>query len=778
MGSLSFGKTIIDEPKVRINLKAPQQKRAPPSELKTYNSKLETAAVLPIKKIDLIVNNGNLKVTDQQSRTVEVAAINSRLNLRPPGRQTNFDVDMAVVEGDKQSKIHAGGQITPKRRTGWGLKGASGKLTVEVNDLNIESLGVFFALAGIEIQAAGVVSANINSEIKNGQIEHLNGTVKGKNLDITASQLKGDRLKSDYLEAAVELGRKKDLIDIGKLQIDSDWLSATASGTVPTTFKSLSEFVKADSNYDLRGSFECDLVTAMLQMPRTFGLKEGTKITSGRLSGNIETFNEAGQRKIRGRVNLAELAGTVATKAIALSEPVTAEVQITSGKTGINFDKLDVSAPFAKIDCTGSSELLKYNAEVNLAKLQSELGQFVDIGQCRVAGEVFGKGRMSIKQNLISTVGSMVIKNLKVSYPGQVPFEQNQVSLTFDARVEPLKKAVKWQLVSPQIKIAGDFEKITEAGKTKLEGQANCEYDWSAVSTVAGAFLPKGLKLEGKRKDVIKFTSEYPADQPDKLLANLNTKAKLGFDRAQYKGLDFGPTELDVQVENGLLKIAPFSTTVNNGQFNFAGEADFNQEPILLKTPGPIQIVKDIQINDETTRKLLMYLNPVFANAFNVSGVVNFNCEHLAVPLTGATKNDAVVVGTVSLDRLRLQASDLLGQILSLVGTQARGQDITIRPTKFVLQNGFLRYDDMQMDIGNNPINFKGVIGLDKSLNMTVTLPYTITGRTARVGEGTAAERISLPLKGTIDKPQLDVEKLLQDQAIKKGLELLEGLLK
>jgi hypothetical protein len=95
-----------------------------------------------------------------------------------------------------------------------------------------------------------------------------------------------------------------------------------------------------------------------------------------------------------------------------------------------------------------------------------------------------------------------------------------------------------------------------------------------------------------------------------------------------------------------------------------------------------------------------------------------------------------------------------------------------IHPTRFVLQNGMLQYEDMQLDIGDNPVNFKGAIGLDKNVNMSVTLPYTMGGRTARVGEKTS-DRISLPLTGTIDKPELDLGKLLQDQAIKKGVELL-----
>ncbi|MHC4437588.1 MAG: hypothetical protein ACYS3S_09530, partial [Planctomycetota bacterium] len=206
--------------------------------------------------------------------------------------------------------------------------------------------------------------------------------------------------------------------------------------------------------------------------------------------------------------------------------------------------------------------------------------------------------------------------------------------------------------------------------------------------------------------------------------------------------------------------------------------ADFKQKPALFKAPKPMQIVKDIKINDATTKNLLKYVNPIFADAVNVSGIANFNCEQLAIPLSAEAKNDTVVIGTISMNRVRLQGSNLMGQILTTSGGDPRGTDITIHPTRFVLQKGFLRYEDMQVDVGDNPVNFKGVIGLDKSLDMTVTLPYTTEGRTARIGRETRGARIVLPLKGTVDKPELDMGKLIElqlkgqtEELLRRGLE-------
>ena len=891
IGNLSFGETTVDEPKVEINFKGQQVKKTESFRQEALADKKPQLIIPPIKRIDLVVKDGNLKVTDLGGETVELSQINSELNFRLLGRQSNFNIDMTVVGQGRESKISAGGQISPKAtRKGWTLKGTSGELTVEVNDLDIGSLGPILALAGVDIQAKGNISANIKSEIKDGQIEKLSAELKGRDLDVNAIELIGDRFRMSRLDINVKLARAQQMINIESFDVEGDWLKAQGRGTVPTTFGSLAEFLRTDSS--LSGRFELDVAEIFSRMPRTFGLKEGIKVTSGMLSGDIETLTEDGKRKINGRATLERLAGVVSGKPIALSEPVRVEVEITSDEVGIKFDKLDLSAPFAKINCTGSSELLKYDAEVNLSKLQAELGQFVDMERYETGGELFSKGEVSIKEDKITASGSVAVKELRLSsakgvsvfeptadmvfsvavepdkdtinidfikanasfgqvsikdsvlpldkeaakplrlyvsakvdlaklqpfavllasFPsemqmagvaesnisvsskedsyrivtdstrienfrlvsaGQEPFVQEQITLVFDGDYNPSENnwvVRKLELISPDIKIKGDFEKSIKDDKTKLQGRVDCEYDWAAVSSVVSAFLPAGLKLEGKRKDTINFSSEYPTGRTEELLANLSTKGKVGFEHAEYMGLKFGPTEVEIQIQNGRLQIAPFSSTVNNGQFNFAGEANFKQKPTLLRIPKPIQIMKDIQVNKATTDKLLMYLNPIFANAVNVSGVVNFSCERLAIPLAGATKNDIEVIGTISVNQLRLQAPDLLGQILSVAGTSARGEDITISPTRFVLQDGFLRYDDMQMIVGNNPVNFGGVIGLDKSLNMRVTLPYTTRGRTARVGEERAGERISLPLRGTIDKPELDFGKLLEEQ-LKEQLE-------
>jgi autotransporter translocation and assembly factor TamB len=907
MGSLSFGQTIIDKPDIEINLKAEQPAVAPQQRVPTGEK--PRSAMLPLKKIDLIVNDGSVKVTDRQARIVELSQINSKVDLRPPGRRTDFDVTLAVVDKDKQSQVHTAGHINPKRtKTGWSFEGTSGDFVIEVNDLDLESLAPFFTLAGLEVQAEGVVSVCLDSQIKDGRVENLNGIINATNLDVTAAGLKGDRIKTGTLDVDVKLSHKADAINIDKLQLKSDWADVTASGTVPTTFKSLSDFLQPDSNYDLQAGFDCDLAAVLSQMPETLGIKEGTEITAGRLNGNIQTSTEASQRKIQGRATLSELQGIIEGRQISLSQPIQAQTQISSDKKGIKFDELDVSSSFAKINCIGTAELLNFNADVDLNKFQSELGQFADFGPYQVAGELSTNGRLSITADKVSTIGSSTvkdfviasaeatasepaadmvfdfdidrknnlinidsvetdaalgrvtvkdaviplskkaaksvnlsvsadnvnlrklqpflvlfasfpkqmqlegtadsgisvssekeiykvatdstkIKNLKVYYPDQRPFEPDEVSLVFDAEVDPQQKTInvkKLNLQSPQIKIKkGRFEQVNKAGKIKLDGSVDCEYDWSAVGTLAGPFLPQGLKLQGKRTDTISFTGEYPAGQPDKILANLNTKTKLGFDKAEYKGLLFGPTEADIQIQNGLLNIAPFSSAVNNGRLNFAAQIDLRQKPMVLQTTGPMQIIDKVEINEQMSSNLLENLNPIFKDQAGITGIANFHSEKLVIPLGKDADVQPEIVGTVGIEKIKLQAKGLVGNILSRTRT-ASSIDAEVLPTKFVLRNSKLSYDNMQINLDKYPTNFGGSIGPRRVLNMKVVTPYILTEdfklQAVKIGEKTTAERIKLALIGTIDRPELDwaklTEELLKQQLKQRLQEGLEELLK
>jgi len=111
-GNLSFGQTTIDQPKISVNLNNQPQSR---QESVGVSEPIPAKAGYLALVMDVVVNDGNFKLTDSKSKTVELSEINSKLSLRPPGRRTDFNINLAVVNNKaEKSQIHAEG--TDSRR--------------------------------------------------------------------------------------------------------------------------------------------------------------------------------------------------------------------------------------------------------------------------------------------------------------------------------------------------------------------------------------------------------------------------------------------------------------------------------------------------------------------------------------------------------------------------------------------------------------------------------------------------------------------------------------
>lgn len=894
-GALAFGKTTLDKPTIEIDLRkrpAPTAKDA----AKESGSSAPTAGLVVLGNLD--VNGGRVHLTGSDGKTVEVADLNSQVRLRQLGQASQLEVAMVVADAGQEAKVHAVGTVTPSEEHGWTLKGTSGDLAVEVNDLNLGSLASLFELANLQMQTKGQLSGSIEGTIQDGQMETVDAVVHGQDLDISGDLLNGDRLQTSRLDIDTRLVRKDQTLQVDRLEAHTDWANITATGALPMTAKSMADLLGSESAYGLKGQFDCNLPAVLSQMANTLSLKEGMQITSGRATGTIDTTSQEGRATVNAQAEVTGLAGTIDGKELALSEPVVANLKLVTDSKKTQLETLTVSSAFAKINASGSFEQITYDGTVDLTKFQSELGQFADLGPYQLAGVLASQGQVSIADSNMAAAGSASvanlvlaaadgnsvsepkadidfavsydaqrqllniahanldagfgklstadatvplavtspasmkmdvtardldlakikpfavlfasfpkdmelagitqsqlavtseqqtyrivttdtrIKNLKVVAAGKDPFAQEQVTIKANVQIDPNAQSInvaQLEVDSPQIKIRkGQLQRSRQDASVTVAGNLEGECDWTAVGALASEYMPQGLALTGQRSIAANFSSTYPADDPNSLMAHMNATAKTGIDSAAYKGLNVGATDLDVTIESGVLTIAPFTTTVNEGQLNFAAKADFKDKAPLLHTPGPLVLAKGIQLNKEMTKQMLQYVNPLFANVTGISGVANFECEQLAIPLAAGMTDKTEVVGTFSADNVVLQASGLLDQIIKATGGDLRGQNLTIQPTKINLQDGSLRYDSMQIDIGDNPLTFGGRVGLNGKLDMTVTLPWTLQGRTARVGrEDKAGQRIEVALGGTLARPELDVKKLFQDQLLKG----LEGLL-
>lgn len=778
-GTLSFGRTIIDQPQIMINVK--QQKPQVHSK-QTHDITVDESAALALGLIDLQVNKGNavinLESLDKTVKTLHLKDIQTSLALEPPGRTSTFDVSMSVGDSAKASSVSVKGSLKPSTEKSWTLKGTSGDFTIKIDDLDIGSISPLLALAGQDVQPQGKLNADIEVNIDDGNFRKLKANAVLSDLKQVVSGKEVAIGESVKITANIFSDDKTVTID--KLNIESSFCRLNCKG-------------KADKiEYDL---------AADLKQTQDFAAQFadfGTQKIAGKLTaaGNISIdknmINVAGQSTIKGLVVSSDSAAAPSTDV-----KIDFDTQMDSDKEILKIRTAKVSALPGEIQITDARIPL---AQGTKDQLGADIAGNIDLAKVvpyAVAFDSFPKdmqlsGLAEFKISLNAEkdsyrikTDSTIIKKLHFVSPGQKPLDQDEVTLALDALVNFDDKAIAihdLQLVSPTIKIhQGRFSSSTKKGVAKIEGRLDCEYDWAAVGAVISPYMPVGLKLQGQRKDTITFKSEYPQQEPDKLMANLNASAKLGFEKAEYMGMNFGKTDIPINISDGVLNIEPFTTNVNNGKLNFAGNINFKEFPAMLRIPGDIQIIENIEVNEEVSQNLLMYLNPIFKDQANITGVANFHAEKLNIPLGTGAADIAEVVGTISIEKMKLQTLGLLGEIMTYANAKPY-LDSALLPTRFVFQKGRVSYDDMQINVDRYPMNFKGSIGPNKILNMNVVTPYVLTSdlkfKTVKADERTTAERVTLPLKGTIDNPEIDMGKLIEQQAPKILWKLLEDQLK
>ncbi len=761
-GKISLDSTVIREPEVVYNLSEGVVPVVPVGGVGEKTEGKDKAGIA-LSRLDLEVSGGNVTINMGDrggiGQKVEFKNIESKIDLNGAGKKSVFALNMGVAQGGTSSTVDVQGDVTSDSKKSWKIK--SGQFDVNIKNLKLSSVRPLLAMMGREVDMKGVVNADMTATIDGGVVKRVNGEARLEDF----SQVIGDvsaRLDKPLVLKA-DINTERDVVRIDSLSVDSSFMQFDAKGTA--------EQVSYEASADLGKT---------MKFASQFLGANDTEL-SGKFSSK---GNMSFSKEIIAAEGSANFASVVATKG-KKKTPVTSgdvdfDVSIDSSKKLIEIARLKAESErigrfgitdgsVAMAGASVSSEV-EADARIDLGEVTEFLHVF-DI----VQNDTSIDGSLVSKANLIKNGSVLGIKttdssisNLKIIQGEGEPFLQEKVTLESDVKLNLETKEIdirEFSLVGTQgqsvIKInKGNISRKTDGENTNVQGSFDAEYDLAALTAMAGAFLPGGLSMSGMRRTTINFESTFPSgtEQSGAFLANLSGGADLGFDSAEMMGLKFSAVETKVSFDKGKMDIKPFETTVNEGKLRFGGSADFAKEPSFLRLSEPMQIIENVKLTDEMTRELLVYLNPIFSKQVGVTGNVDFSCDQMALPLRGGSKNDMVLAGNVAMQNVRLQPRGLL----SFLNNPGK---VTVNPTDFMLRDGVLSYDDMQVDIGDNPLNFGGKIWLDKRMDMKMVLPWTLAGDTVNVGQSSSSRRITVPLEGTVDDPKFDMASVIQSQA-------------
>jgi hypothetical protein len=773
-GRIGLTDGLIDTPRVELLVSGGPEGSSSlpstssrPSTSSSSKSSGGSAVVLPLDKLAVELRQGTAVIkTERPPQKLEFKNISSQVNINPVGQMSNLSLTLAVVGTGQPGDVRVNASVTPRK--GMMLEGTSGNVQVELVNLKLEDFKPLLALAGQKMDIAGLVNAQAQVKLAEGRFEKIQADATVENFKQTLDGKTTSLDKPVKIQALAAMTDKGLRVD--NLNVDSSFCTASCKGDLTSlTYQAKADLAGVQSfvsqftdfaGYQLAGSLNASGSVSMKeQILSTAGAadfqnlvvaKGADKMPATVLKVNYDIVNDAAAKLFKApSISVSMDAGTIDLKDILLPLESQKMTQL-SAKANISLD-LQKTLTMARVFVAD-----KLPKDLTLA------------GALRSNVSIQPQGT-----DIQFRTESTSIQNLLIGQAGQTPFTQDALTLIADGTIDPkaMDYAVNFNLEGKKeqslMRFKGTLNQKAQKGQTSMNGNVQADYDWADVTAMAKPFLPQGMALEGKRSDKISFSSAYPTAQPEKMKANLNASAAMGFQRADLMGLQFGPTELKLDVNQGKAAIDIPETNVSGGKVRFAGDVNFAAKPMLLTLRQPMQVVENVHIDDAISRRLLQYLNPMFANGSSVSGIAGLGCQTLVIPLADGTPKDFLLDGTVGLTDVRLQ-SPLLQMITQVAGG---GMDLFSIPlTPFTVKDGVVRYADMPMYFGKNyAMHFlHGTIELEnKALAMDVEVPLD------KGGGSQSGRKIILPLSGTLDKPKLDTSQMLK----KQGEELLKGAL-
>jgi hypothetical protein len=551
----------------------------------------------------------------------------------------------------------------------------------------------------------------------------------------------------------------------GKLP-DADNLSIDANFDLQQITSLLRNFNKISKNTQLAGS-------AHIQ---TSGSIKGQQLLLK--STRVDTRNfryREGSKSIEEDRLTVQTAGKIDfnTKSLVL-----APVEINGSPGDLTIPELAVS------DWSNFQKDMKTQATANLdlAKLISAYGDFIQLPE---KTRMSGKGTFDLDMDFSSKQEQFLkvradLAPFRLTSETLPSIAEDQVKLTADLKRKPKEKVLvieNIQLNSTPLSIsaAGNLDQ-TGQGQT-LDAAGSINLDLKMLSPYLEKIVgPQQITITGRGDNPFKLKMTSGGDRWTDSLKQTEFTGAIRADSIDAFGLGISATEIPIRVANESA-VAKLAATANGGQLNLQPTLNLQKEPYMLSLPQDTFILKDVEITDAIAERLMSKLHPVFQGSVQAEGHVDLYMQHFSWPLDNKDRDKTTFAGTLHLKGVRINSTKLLTGLLTLVGVRGNEMDFGDLDIDFVARNGRIETSPIRLEIDGYPIELRGSVGFDKSLDYIAKLPITpkLVGNKAYTYlEGVT---IDVPIRGNSSNPDIDKGTMqkasasLAEQALQKTLE-------
>jgi len=376
---------------------------------------------------------------------------------------------------------------------------------------------------------------------------------------------------------------------------------------------------------------------------------------------------------------------------------------------------------------------------------------------------------------------------------GAKVLQDKRIDLNVEGRVDPGDRTITLKA----LRVRSDLLTATAEGKVggydtrrvvDLKGQYRL--DWKAALAILHAFEPKTAEtILVTGASASPFVASGPLRQEGvrSPLGGLDAGANVGWASAKVYGVALDKAELAPRLSSGLLTLPETTIGASGGKVRLGGEVDFTGTEPALRI-ARLQVMENVPVSVEVGELILSRFNPIFGkvNLARLDGHVSLSLRGVDVPLSESIKRRGAGAGRLDMRMVKMAPTGPLGELVKLGGLTTGAQPVKVGGTDFTIREGRIWYKDFAVVFADTfDLHFSGSVGFDDSLDLVVRVPIRadllaklgvrgVAGRVAQVLQG---EYVSVPLRGTRAKPELDWKRVDVKPLVSKALQsiLLNG---
>ena len=467
------------------------------------------------------------------------------------------------------------------------------------------------------------------------------------------------------------------------------------------------------------------------------------------------------------------------------------KTQLATASVSANTDELTLDMS-RKILADGE---LTFRADANRASQWLGLSKPGD--SIRWDGDAKGKIAFNSEQDLLGGDLNAQIENFVVVQPTTVANKTGTQTVSNQTSYAEVWREADVQLVS-KIALTDDFDNLllnelnlkSKMADLKLDGRINqlsttmladlqgqWNVDWENLNQLVNEMAGEVAEFQGQGWQPIAFRGPlYDANSQYAWIPNqLQAVASVNWDLAEIMNLPLGSSNVEIRLDQSLATIS------SQGNSNIIDKF-FQLQPVVdLRSADPVlhlrqgNLLEQFEIGQQDSRTWLKYAAPLIADATSAQGQVSATVEGAAVPLFDPMKASAR--GALDIHNLTVGAGPLVQQLIPMIDQiksiikpegssmqdQSNWMQLPQQTLPFAVQEGRVHHEGFRLTYKDIVIETQGSVGFDQTINLVANIPILEEW----VGSNQFLSRlvgksISIPIQGTLSKPQLDRRAIAQ----------------